>query len=635
MPPKKSKVRACTACRKQKARCELLDELESSMRRCHRCRVLGVICSLESEPTLGLEPKDPHLPHNVFSISDPVTPQIPDPKPPPTNFAVNSRLPEIPESKRAYIWSFIPQKVDWSAPMKAIQDLSAISRGKTSSMVGREESLDYILQPDERANLLSIFTAHFAPWLNFTLVRDDDSDHEFLDLVCCSTASRFLDASVRMVVASRLQSLCRDRVAEIAFNPTEFTSLETVQGLMILSLWSPVAGMDPPGSGNMLTGMAVTMAVSLKLNEASHDLVNLRNTAIPLSYEEIEKYETALVHARIWIMLTNSESMLCMGCGRQPVSSRSVHDMSAFPLSSADTPEERKDFRLHTLSQICYTTEQGCVPLKGYDDLDIWHHKVSTVLDNLDRLAHILDPLSLPPACPSETPLFQGLRMFVMACRQLMLYHCIFQTRRLVQDKFPIGPDFPNGWTWEIRPTASGGVSPVPAWIQRAMHNTESLLKTFLEMPATACPSLPDVAYTCVGLASGIMVAKKVHFRRQFGQEQLADLDALLQRVIVFLNDHAVSEDHAAKRTAGVVSYMFQLWRKAGQNTIPPTLLRWFLSDVITEYDDGGSDSTEMPPEMIYMLDRNLAVPEQNPAWSNIQSDYDVLQSLSMHGGGL
>jgi hypothetical protein len=52
-PQRKRTLQACTACRKQKARCEVLrSSTDGSPPSCHRCSVVGIVCSyVEGSPT--------------------------------------------------------------------------------------------------------------------------------------------------------------------------------------------------------------------------------------------------------------------------------------------------------------------------------------------------------------------------------------------------------------------------------------------------------------------------------------------------------------------------------------------------------------------------------------------------------
>ncbi|KAF9005760.1 hypothetical protein BDZ89DRAFT_1145095 [Hymenopellis radicata] len=103
---------------------------------------------------------------------------------------------------RPYIWAFIPQHMDWSAPMVAMQELAKVAGAGSSSFAVYDESHEHILSCEDINNLLSIFTGHYEPWLNFMPVRANNNDgrYTFLDIACCTIASRHVDASSRFLV---------------------------------------------------------------------------------------------------------------------------------------------------------------------------------------------------------------------------------------------------------------------------------------------------------------------------------------------------------------------------------------------------------------------------------------------------
>ncbi len=111
--------------------------------------------------------------------------------------------------------------------------------------------------------------------------------------------SRHLDPSTRSLVAPRLQNLTEDTIARVVFNPEKFESEETIQGLIVLSLWMPVCGSarDGGGDGRMLIGMAVTMAMNLRLNEAIATVMSLRGR-LPGDFNQAV-LEKALNRARL------------------------------------------------------------------------------------------------------------------------------------------------------------------------------------------------------------------------------------------------------------------------------------------------------------------------------------------------
>ncbi len=112
-------VGACSNCRKHQTRCEILDPYS---RQCHRCEAASLACSHQDESV-------------VLSWVNPISALVPEfgQPPPPTpscrSISVTPPLPGPPynassPSSPGHAWSFIPQLLEWSAPMAAIQMLS-------------------------------------------------------------------------------------------------------------------------------------------------------------------------------------------------------------------------------------------------------------------------------------------------------------------------------------------------------------------------------------------------------------------------------------------------------------------------------------------------------------------------------
>lgn len=108
-------------------------------------------------------------------------------------------------------------------------------------------------------HLLNIprFSSSYVPWLNFVPVRGP-----FIDLVCCTIAVRHISPS------PRLAKLTEDKVARMLFNPQISETIETIQALIVLSLWQ--------GDGKVLIGMAVSIAINMHLTEASRLVISLK-----------------------------------------------------------------------------------------------------------------------------------------------------------------------------------------------------------------------------------------------------------------------------------------------------------------------------------------------------------------------
>ncbi|KAF9045965.1 hypothetical protein BDZ89DRAFT_1108794 [Hymenopellis radicata] len=485
-PPKKSKVQACATCRKVKARCEVLEANSVGIRKCHRCTAVKITCSFESEPIPPPPPpppapsSQPLLEQSSLDLSSSLA-IPPDTFPERLSLGVNVAAhprvnlpvyftvgtPSAPSSNDVSfnfrpLWAFVGELVDWSTPILAIQELAKVPEVSSSSFVVHDKLLHHILSQSEVDNLLSIFTVHYTPWLNFSLVRTG-SDHVFLDLVCCTIASRYLDASTRFLIAPRLQNLIKDKIAEMVFNPSDFQSLETVQALIILALWSPICGFGAQGDGKML-------------------IVN---------------------QARIWTVLTNTESMICVGSGRQTISKRSPPDLDLFPILSPDTIEEGRDLRIRLSSELFNATERGLqAKLSCREQIEEWFNYVSTSLEELDGLVRLIKPL--PIVCTDEKFHFHVLHCIALCCRQCILYNAVLSARNLVKDKYPVvhGPTSLWAWFEEIRPH---GLNVIPQWGKESTRNAEAVLTFFLQCDRTSLATSPDILFAMIAFCGGLL----------------------------------------------------------------------------------------------------------------------------------
>lgn len=122
---------------------------------------------------------------------------------------------------------------------------------------------------------LARFAVRYMPWLSFSLVRD--SDGTVLELACCNVASRHLSPNFRSLVSARLQKLTENTIAKLIFNNSQ--SLEAVQALIILALWCPPGSTDSGmWDARVLIASAVSIGMTLRLNEASGKVIELKRT---------------------------------------------------------------------------------------------------------------------------------------------------------------------------------------------------------------------------------------------------------------------------------------------------------------------------------------------------------------------
>jgi hypothetical protein len=110
--------------------------------------------------------------------------------------------------------------------------------------------------------------------------------------------------SIDPSVNARLQGLAEDLIIKMIFNPRVSESIEAIQTLLILSLWEPIGGPENDGrDGRVLLASAVSMAMNLRLNQASARAEALRKTAQMNGGYMVEEDSVALnemsEHARL------------------------------------------------------------------------------------------------------------------------------------------------------------------------------------------------------------------------------------------------------------------------------------------------------------------------------------------------
>ncbi|KIK53301.1 hypothetical protein GYMLUDRAFT_49479 [Collybiopsis luxurians FD-317 M1] len=566
-------VQACTNCKKHKTRCEILDGLDQKVIRCHRCKVLEVDCSYQD---MDRSIFDSHLPAKEpeSHIGTKESRQEKEleihagytGKPTPANApgSSNASLPTDMYPNRPHqIWDFIhdPQEsLDWSAPLQAMGELMKQTLGSSGAPhhptpTVFNDSLNNILSSDQILQLTSIFERNYSPWLNYNPIREAHSP--LLDLVQCTIASRHLDGATRSLVAPRLQALTADSVAKMIFQPRRSETLEAIQCLLILSLWAPVCGVEEDDrDGRLLVASAVSMAHNMRLNEAPQEATRLRKRRAegdPVSDQDLLD---AMNKTRLWIFLTNVESLICLGSGRNPLSKRTATYLTLFPLSSnlpADSASGR-DLRLRLLAELFDIVEAGCaIRLQSLSEADVnsWYEGFSHVLTNLGRVTRIILPLSV--VSDFDEFYFQSLNIFVRTCRALVLYQASSSVR---QYYFRSGTDDPF-WFKHIRPH---GINILIQWGKETMSVAESILVVFLELDVQLLGTAPDYTFNMIAFAATYIIGCRVLVIRSFGIDIPGSGDKLITKSIEKLNACAYSPDSAPRKTAILISSMQARW---------------------------------------------------------------------------
>ncbi|KAF8208203.1 hypothetical protein K438DRAFT_1813599 [Mycena galopus ATCC 62051] len=597
---KPKSIQACASCRKHKTRCEILDPAKSPVR-CHRCQVLTLQCSYEETilPTASTS-KLPPTPEDAGPQN--ITPLN----------AMTTYPATLPPTDR--IWSFVAEDhagIDWSAPMLAIQQLTKLpfahvdlSTEPPPTIPAGDLTLPGILSADQKHHLLDLFDERYTPWLNFKPTRNTSG--ALLDVVCCAIASRHLDNALIQV---QLQKLTEDSIAKMIFNPRPSESVEAIQALLILSLWAPLGG--PPENegrdGRLLIASAVSMAMNLRLNQASlkANALKKKNSG-HLSVEDTEALEELYENARLWIALTNTESMLCIGTGRDPLSRRSPEDMQLVQFPRVfDEFVNYGDMRLGLTASNFDLVEEGVANrLVAGMDVDKWYDLIMVVLEKLKRIKRLLLPM--PYVLDHDQFYFHMLHIYEGMARLLVLYHALYDARVSV-GHIPWG----ESWHAYFKPH---GAEAVGEWGRDMVLNTEAILVNFLSSDRRLLSTAPDNIFTMVALAAGHLVGVKFLMFRG-GTNLLGTSDLLLAQIVDLLMSVSCAPGHAPQRTALLIKGMIAKWE--GRFKKPPPA---------ASYPTPTSDQTGSSSER----DR----PSDNPAAASIGTPNSDLVDPSAFASG-
>ncbi|KAJ7721016.1 hypothetical protein B0H16DRAFT_379069 [Mycena metata] len=547
---KPKSISACTSCKKHKTRCEILDPSKNPVR-CHRCQVLTIPCSYEGTilPTAS-----------TSKLPTPTILENTEAEKPRSN-AMVAYPSQLPPTDR--IWAFVTEDhsgIDWSAPMLAIQHLSRLPfasfdppREVPQALSVGDLTLSAILNEERQRYLLDLFDERYTPWLNFKPIRN--ANGSLLDIVCCAIASRHLEnVPGSAQVKTELQRLTEDSIAKMIFNPRPSESVEAIQALLILSLWAPLGG--PPENegrdGRLLIASAVSMAMNLRLNQASRQILALRKkNGGRHSPEDSEVLQEMLEKARLWIALTNTESMLCVGTGRVPLSRRSPEDLQLveYPKSFNDLVNYG-DLRLGlTASSFDLVEEGNSNRLQSGMDIDAWYDEIMIVLERLKRIKRLLAPL--PVVLDYHQFYFHMLQIYEDMSRVLVIYHALQDARASA------GP-IPSGESWHayFRPHNTEAVGEMG---RDLLQTVESLLIHLVTADTRLLNTAPDNLFTMVALAAGYLIGVKFLMARG-GSHLLGGSDLILAKTVTHLTSVAVGPGHAAQRAALLLKGMIAKW---------------------------------------------------------------------------
>ncbi|KAF7358929.1 hypothetical protein MSAN_01233300 [Mycena sanguinolenta] len=493
--------------------------------------------------------------------------------------------------------------MDWSAPMLAVQHLTTLPSpvsATSTEFANNDLSLSMILPEGRIDYLLDLFNAQYTPWLNFQPIRN--SSNPLVDIACSAVAARHLDSASGQEVRIRLQNLTTESIAQMIFKPGSSESVEAVQCLLILSLWGPfdVAPEIPGWDTKTFISTAVRMAMELRLNHASAAVNEMRKQECPDSANMAE----ALERSRLWVSLSNAESMLSLGTRRTPLSRRGPEDHLLIrfpPLLNAQS--ELRNLRLGLAARSLDLFEEGASICLEPDKQE-WAQDMKSVLERMKRENRLLQPL--PVVMDRDQFYFHVLHILHDACRLLVLYHGLSELRTSMA-QHPPGPQWPK----QFRPRGAG--ESVSSRLARDMLQTsERLLISFLATPIARLCTAPDAYFHMVSLAAAYLVGAKFLFLRMTqGRLLLGASDLLLARTVTTLHRAACGPGHAAHRCALLVQGMVEKWhsrdrpspttpeanpRPAQANTVPDFGMQVDAASVLSSLL---SLEVPLPPEFL------------------------------------
>ncbi|EGO02210.1 hypothetical protein SERLA73DRAFT_178032 [Serpula lacrymans var. lacrymans S7.3] len=622
IPAKRAKAaQACTSCRKHKTRCEMLDG-DSCGYQCHRCKVLNLPCSFETSGAPCSENDLPPATRARLSDDNSTSRHHPSPSFPkfaqdiamddsvsssPWNTSNTEQQPLTTRPMPQYRsqsnddmdllhpeglfpiqqrpWGFLklPGGFDGTTvPMLAMQALTRAVPNEEPLKNKVEISLLHILGKDKVKHLLDIFEERYSPWLN--LQPSQRTEGPLLRLAQCCVASRHLDLPIKTIVAPQLYRLAEEVVFKQIFSP--LPSTDSIHAMLILSMWEPVD--DPTHretkDGRLMASSAVSMAMNLRLSEAMVYAKTLREQTKDPSDTSAAELAEAVDKARLWFSLTNSESMLCIGTRRDPMSRCKdlIHD--AIDSSSLSTIGAGRDLRLSLLSQIFATTEHGLsIRLLSIGDLGKFYKEILDTLMKMDNLERLASPLSV--LAEHEVFYFHMLQVIYQWCRLLFLVHALMETKNIISKHHHEIP-------WFLL-AEHNGINLARSWGQQALVLSEGILITSLSRPELALlSSAPDNFFSMITLATFFVVLSKWSMLQNTGEQLPGSSDSILAKTIERLSQVACSPDHAPARCAQLINAcVLSFRRRASEKTESEPLERSAL--ILEHFNTAARNFTE------------------------------------------
>ncbi|KAH8999076.1 hypothetical protein EDB92DRAFT_922497 [Lactarius akahatsu] len=565
--------RACTSCRKHKTRCELF-EPSSHHSRCHRCDVLSIACSFEtnapSNPLVNSTPNTVtnarrHVFKPAFSAPGQGTNKCDEPTCEPTQ---SELLGSTPRSNMVSPWEFhkVPGIPDWTAaPMLAMLTLSKMVASKDRPTVwpGTNPVFTEVLSGDQRRHLLSLFESRYVPWLS--LPPNALGNDPVLDLICCTIASRHLEQSIREAIFPSLRKLTEEAIVGHVFNPAPSPAI--IQAFALLALWSPFDGFSPSSSethdSRLIAAAAINMCSSLRFDQAATDeqvLTERHKLGAELTPQEAALLTAAEQRKLLWMCVHNIESLVCLGTGRG-ISSKITDNMlgSIYPLKFS-TLEDARRTRMLISTKIFNLAEAGLRMeiSEDHDNFETYCDESAQMLYRFDGLQRVVT--SVHVVTDIEVFYSHMLVVYFYFCRLAFVLHTLHHMRiHLPTFNAPCG----SVALFSSKPPRTGrGFALTCA--RDALASAESLLTTILSIADTELlATAPDSVYAMISFAAAYLTSAKYLLLHSRGMRHLPGAsDELLARTVNRLQGVSLWTDDNASRCARVVSRFVDTWHE-------------------------------------------------------------------------
>ncbi|KAJ7056959.1 hypothetical protein C8F01DRAFT_339051 [Mycena amicta] len=305
------------------------------------------------------------------------------------------------------------------------------------------------------------------------------------------------------------------------------------------------------------------MAMNLHLQNESKRAIGLRADKDGTTSEKGTEIEESTQKWRLWMSLAVTESGLCIGTGRTPVSHLSPldHDMTALSSFPDFTLSSVRDIRLGLVAKIFHVCESALqLRLQRVEDLETFFSKMNDFTYSMEGMNRLIKPLHI--ITPFDTFYSQMLVLQYHACILLMMHHALREVRTTYERDAP-------AQRWYAVETKAGHCVSL-FWGRDALLNAEGVLTAFLSATdLTLLSSAPDNIYVMVGFAATWIFVSNFTIYQMAGSTLGGPSERLQMLTIERLNQIALSPDHAAARCGHVLRALMNAWERRKPNNPP------------------------------------------------------------------